>query len=81
MIELLSEAVSLGIRDLAIKLDSQLIVLRLNNHYSTRNPQILCMYLRVRLLEINFYFITYQHIPHNFNTLIDELENYVLNRH
>jgi len=34
VIELFSEAVSLGIRDLVVKLDSQLIVLQLNNHYS-----------------------------------------------
>lgn len=34
IIELLSEAVSLHIRDLVVRLDSQLVVLQLNNHYS-----------------------------------------------
>lgn len=65
VIELLSEADALGIRYLVVKLDSQLLVLQLNNHYSVRNPQMLRMYLHVRLMEINFYYITYQHIPCN----------------
>jgi len=59
VIELFSEAIALGIRVLVVKLDSQLIVLQLNKHYSVRNPNILRMYLRVCLLEINFDYITY----------------------
>lgn len=47
VIELLSNAVALGIRDLVVKLDSQLVVLLLNNHYSVRKPHILRMYLCV----------------------------------
>lgn len=81
VIELLSEAVALGIRVLVVKLDSKLIVLQLNNHYLVINPQILCMYLRVRLVERNFDSITYQHIPHNLNTLTDALANFVLDKH
>ena len=33
VIELLSEVVALGIRNVVVKLDSQLVVLQLNNHY------------------------------------------------
>ena len=47
VIELLSEAIDFKIRDLVVKLDSQLVVLQLNGHYSVRNPQIFRMYLRV----------------------------------
>jgi len=63
IIELLSEEVALGIRNLVVNLDSQLIVVQLNSHYLVRNPQILHIYLHVQLLEINFDYITYQHIP------------------
>ena len=80
VIELLSDAIDLAIRDLVVKLDSQLIVLQLNDHYSVWNPQILRMYLCVRLFERNFDFITYQHIPRRLNTLTDTLENHVLDR-
>ena len=38
---LLIEAVNLGIHTLLVHLDSQLVVLQLNGHYSVRNPCIL----------------------------------------
>ncbi len=50
VIEIFSDAISLGIREFVVNLNSQLIVLQLNKQYSVRNPQILRMYLRVRLL-------------------------------
>lgn len=58
VIELLSEEVSLRIRNLVVNLDSQLVVLQLNGHYSVRNPQILHMYLHVQLLERNLDYTT-----------------------
>jgi len=81
VIKLLSEAITLGIRELVVNLDSQLVVLQLNRKYSVRNPQILRMYLRIRLLERHFDYITYHHIPRRLNTLIDALANYVLDGH
>ena len=63
------DVIFLGIRELVVKLDSQLVVLQLNGKYSDRNPQFLRMYLRVHILERNFDYITYQHIPRHMNTL------------
>ena len=54
ILELLNEAINLGICALLVYLDSQLVVLQLNGHYSVRNPSILRLYLRIRLLERNF---------------------------
>ena len=81
VIELLTEAINLGIRALVVNLDSQLVVHQLNRRYSVRDHHILRLYLRVRLLERNFEFITYQHIPRQLNTLSDALANHVLDRH
>ena len=81
VIELLAEAANLGIRALVVNLDSQLVVHQLNERYSVRDHRILRLYLRVRLLERNFDFITYQHIPRQLNTLTDALANHVLDRH
>ena len=81
VIELLIEAITLNIHELIVNLDSQLFVLQLNGQYSVKNPQILRMYLYVRLLEMNFYYITYQHIPRRMNVLSDEVTNIVLDRH
>ena len=81
VIELLTKAINLGIRALLVNLDSQLVVLQLNNHYLVRNPHILKFFLRICLLERHFDFITYQHIPRRMNTLTDTVANIVLDRH
>ena len=81
VLELLTEEVNLGIRELLVYLDSQLVVIQLNRHYSVRNPSILRLYLRIRLLERNFDYITYHHIPRHLNTLTDAVANLVLDRH
>ena len=81
VIELLSDAISFGIQCLIIRLDSQLIVLHLNRVYAIRNPALLRLFLKVRLLERQFDYIEYQHISRNVNTLADTLANRVLNIH
>ena len=81
VIELLTEEITLGISALVVNLDSQLVVLQLNGHYSVRNPHILRLYFHVRLLERNFNYITYQHIPRRMNALTDAVANIVLDRH
>ena len=81
VLELLTEAVNLGIHALLVNLDSQLVILQLNSHYSARNPHILRLYLRIFLLERHFDFITYQHIPRRMNTLTDIVANILLDRH
>jgi ribonuclease HI len=81
VVELLVDAISLGIRYLVVRLDSQLVVLQLSNVYSIRSPTLLRIYLRIHLLERHFYYIEYQHIPRSLNTLTDALANYVLERH
>ena len=81
VIEILTKAINLGIRAFLVNLDSQLVVLQLNNHYSVRNLHILRLYLCIRLLERHFDFITYQHIPRQMNTLTDTMANIVLDRH
>ena len=57
VLELLTELLDLGIRELLVYLDSQLVVLQLNGHYSVRNPSNLRLYLRICLLERNFDYI------------------------
>ena len=81
VIELLVDAILLGICHLVVRLDSQLVVLQLYNVYSIRSPTLLRVYLRIRLLECYFDHIEYQHIPRYLNTLTDALANYVLDRH
>jgi len=81
VVELLTEAISLNIRQLIVRLDSQLIVRQLQNHYAIRSPTLLRLYMRVRFLERSFDYIEYQHIPRHLNTYTDTLANLVLERH
>ena len=48
VLELLTEATNLGLREFFVNLDSQLVVLQLNGHYLVRNPYILSLYLRIQ---------------------------------
>ena len=80
VIELLSDAISFGILSLIIRLDLELIVLHLNNVYAIRNPMLLRLFLKVRLLERKFDYIEYQYISKNLNTLADALDNRFFNR-
>ena len=59
-------------------MDSQLVVSQLNRAYQVRNPILLRQFMQVRLLERNFEFITFNHIPRNQNSLIDAYANYIL---
>ena len=81
MIELLSESISFGIRSLIVNLDSELVVLQLNRVYAIRNPVLLRLFFTVRLLEREFDYIEYQHIPRYLNTLADAVASRMLNRH
>ena len=81
VIELLSESISFGIWSLIVRLDYELVVLHLNRAYAIRNPVLLRLFLRVRLLEREFDYIEYQHIPRNLNTLENAIASSVRNRH
>ena len=63
VVNLLSEAISLGVGSLVVYLDSQLVVSQLNNISHVRDPYLYRLFLRVCLLQISFNYITYIHIP------------------
>ena len=81
VIEILWDALSCGITQLEVRLDSQLVVSQLNRAYQVRNPILLRQFMQVRLLERNFEFITFNHIPRNRNSLTDAYANYILDWH
>ena len=62
-IGLMTEALSSGITHLIVHLDSQLVVSQLNGIYSIRDPSLLRLFRRVRLLERSFAYIEYRYIP------------------
>jgi ribonuclease HI len=78
VIELLCDALSLGISHLWVYLDAQMVVSQLNGVYCVHDPTLHQQFLRVRLLEQSFDYITYFHIPRRLNQVIDTLANQIL---
>ena len=81
VIELLRDTLSLGISRLRVYLDAQLVVSQLNRIYRVHDPTLHRRFLRVRLLERNFDYITYFHVPRSLNRVTDTLANYILDWH
>jgi ribonuclease HI len=81
VIEFLHDALSLGISRLRVYLDAQLVVLQLNKIYRVHDPTLRRQFLRVRLLEHNFDYITYFHVPRRLNQITDTLANHILDWH
>ena len=81
VIGLLTEASSQDVRNLVVLIDSQLMACHLNHVYTIRNPVLLRLFWRVRLLERSFETITYRHIPREHNVVADSLANYILDWH
>ena len=81
IIGLLADARHNRIRHLGIFLDSQLVVLQLNNVYCVHDPCLFHKYLQVRILSRHFDFITFTHIPRQLNQITDKLANIVLDWH
>jgi ribonuclease HI len=80
-IELLHDALSFGISHLWVYLDAQLVVSQLNRVYRVHDPNLHRRFLRVRLLERSFDYITYFHVPRSLNQITYTLANQILDWH
>ena len=81
VIALMTNASTLGIRSLVIRLDSKLVISQFTSRYTIRHPVLYQKYLRVRFLEHSFDVISYEHIPRTLNSLADSLANDILDWH
>jgi ribonuclease HI len=69
----LSAALSLGIRQLLVKGDSQLIIKQVHEECSCNEPRLAAYLLHVRKLEKEFTALELQHVPRADNSVADEL--------
>jgi ribonuclease HI len=81
VIELLRDALPHDICHLQVYLYSQLVASQLNGVYCVYDPTLHQSFLRVRLLEHHFDYITYIHVPTRFNHMTDTLSNQILYCH
>jgi ribonuclease HI len=69
----LSAALSLGVHQLLIKGDSQLIIKQVRGECSCNKPRLTAYLLHVRKLEKDFTTLELQHIPRANNSVADDL--------
>jgi ribonuclease HI len=81
IIGLLAKASHCHVLHLSILLDSQLVVLQLNNVYCFHDPCLFLKYLQVRLLSQHFDSTTFTHIPRQLNQISYNTANLVLDWH
>jgi ribonuclease HI len=81
VIDFLCDTLSFSISHLWVYLDTQLVVSQLNRIYHVHDPTLHQQFLRVRLLERSFDYITYFHVPRRLNQIIDTLANQILDWH
>ena len=81
VIELFHDALSLGISHLWVYLDAHLVVSHLNGVYCVHDPSLHQRFLKVRLLERSFDYITYIHVPRRLNQVTNALANHILDWH
>ena len=69
----LTQALSVGVRQLLVKGDSQLIIKQVRGDCSCNNPQLAAYLIHVRKLEKDFDALELQHVPREFNSAADDL--------
>jgi|ERR1700722_579423 ribonuclease HI len=67
-----------GIRRLAVRLDSELVVKQLRGEYRVKNAGLLPLYQRARALVRGFELIDIKHVPRKQNAAADRLVNLAL---
>jgi ribonuclease HI len=69
----LTVALSLGVQELLVKGDSQLVIRQVQGECCCNNPQLAAYLIHVRKLEKDFDALELQHIPHEDNSAADAL--------
>jgi len=75
LVEGLNKATELGIPELEVFSDSELLVKQMNGEYKVKNADLRDLYLEARELSKAFTMVTFQHIRRELNKRADELCN------
>ena len=74
----LERARHLGVRRLAVRLDSELVVRQMNGLYRVKNAGLRPLFERARILCAHFESVTFEHVRREANRRADELANQAL---
>jgi ribonuclease HI len=74
----LAAALELGVDDLAVSLDSELVVRQLSGAYRVKHPDLIPLHERARGLMRRFAHVEVRHVPRSRNKAADAVVNAVL---
>jgi ribonuclease HI len=77
----LEAAVELGVRELSVRLDSELVVKQLDGSYRVKHPNLQPLFTRARILLRNFEKVDVAHVRRKLNKEADALVNQALDAH
>ena len=74
----MERALALGVRRLAVKLDSELVVRQMSGQYRVKNAGLKPLFARAQGLRERFDAVTFEHVRREANRRADELANRAL---
>lgn len=77
----LTQAAEMGIKNLSVFMDSELIIKQINGQYRVKNQDLLPHYEAVTSLKKSFDLITFTHVLRSKNSVADGLVNKALDEH
>ncbi len=76
----LAAALELGVDDVAVRLDSELVVRQLSGQYRVKHPDLIPLHAKARALLTRFRTVDVAHVRRNENTVADALVNRILDQ-
>jgi ribonuclease HI len=77
----LEAALELGVDDLAVRLDSELVVKQISGAYRVKNEGLIPLHANAKVLLRKFAHVDVKHVPRKQNAAADALVNQVLDAH
>jgi ribonuclease HI len=77
----LEAALDLGVDDLAVRLDSELVVKQISGAYRVKNERLIPLHAKAKVLLRKFAHVDVRHVRRKENAAADALVNQVLDAH
>ncbi len=77
----LEAALELGVDDLSVRLDSELVVKQISGAYRVKNEGLIPLHAKAKVLLRKFAHVDVKHVPRKQNAAADALVNQVLDAH
>ncbi len=81
LLEGLKAALELGVDDLAVRMDSELVVKQLSGQYRVKHPGLIPLHAEAKGLLRRFGRVDVRHVPRRENAAADAVVNQVLDAH